>query len=320
MINNVVSVIMPARNAAATIADSVRSVLSQPGLGELIVVDDGSTDGTGEIARGMGDGRVRVVAGPRAGISAALNAGVAQAGHPYLARCDADDLFTRDRLARQVAWLEAHPEFVGISGGFASMTAKGRAVADLAADGAAQEVTDELRAGRVMTSLCTWLIRTEAWRAVGGARVWFETAEDVDLQARLAFAGRVWHDPGVVYRYRLHDASITHSRGPELLRFFDDEARRFAVQRGERGSDDLEDGCPPERPMFDEAGGDKVSCPKRQAAGHLIGSAWRAYAAGDRRGAIRFAAAAVRLDPVRIAGWRTLALVAVRGAKRGDGR
>ena len=71
---NTISVIMPARNAEKFIRPAIDSILSQDidDL-ELIVVDDGSTDRTARLAGGTGDPRVRVIPGPRQGLSAAMN-------------------------------------------------------------------------------------------------------------------------------------------------------------------------------------------------------------------------------------------------------
>ena len=105
-----VTVLMPAYNAAPTIARAIASVLAQtdPAF-ELLVVDDGSTDQTAALAAGTGDPRVRVVARPHGGIVAALNAGLAEARAPLVARMDADDEMAPERLARQRAALEADP-------------------------------------------------------------------------------------------------------------------------------------------------------------------------------------------------------------------
>src|SRR6476469_7091894 len=111
-----VSVVMPMRNAERFVAESLRSLLALRGQGEgfeleVIVVDDGSTDRSAEVVRGLNDGRVRIVPGPQRGISAAFNVGLAAALGQILTRCDADDLYPPDRLDWQVRWLAEHPEF-----------------------------------------------------------------------------------------------------------------------------------------------------------------------------------------------------------------
>ena len=96
-----VSVVLAARDARATIEQAVASVLGQT-LGdlELVVVDDGSVDGTGELLKAERDARLRVVRNEEAlGLAGALNVGLEQARGRYVARLDADD------IARP-AWLE----------------------------------------------------------------------------------------------------------------------------------------------------------------------------------------------------------------------
>jgi glycosyltransferase involved in cell wall biosynthesis len=104
---------MPARDAAATVTAAVESVRAQTEPAwELVAVDDGSTDATGTIleAAARRDGRIRVVRGAGKGLVAALEAGLAVATGDLVARLDADDVCAPDRLARQRAHLDAHPE------------------------------------------------------------------------------------------------------------------------------------------------------------------------------------------------------------------
>lgn len=101
-----VSVIMPAFNAAATIAESIASVLAQTHRElELIVIDDASTDGTAAVAAGTGDSRVKVVQGERSGVSAARNRGLALAQGAFIKYLDSDDTINEVMLERQLAML-----------------------------------------------------------------------------------------------------------------------------------------------------------------------------------------------------------------------
>lgn len=105
----VVSIGMPVRNCEKTLPIAIRSILNQTfPHWELLVVDDGSSDGT---AAGIGDPRIRVVAdGFHAGLPARLNQAVRLSRGKYFARMDGDDVSFPERLARQVSYLEAHPE------------------------------------------------------------------------------------------------------------------------------------------------------------------------------------------------------------------
>lgn len=108
-----VSIILPARDAASTLTDAVESLRRQsfPDW-ELLVVDDGSTDGTPALARRFeeADPRIRLLQPGRVGLVEALRAGCAAARGAYLARMDADDIAHPDRLKRQLDTLEGDPE------------------------------------------------------------------------------------------------------------------------------------------------------------------------------------------------------------------
>ena len=99
-----VAVVIPAFHAEEFLAAAVRSVQCQTEEDvELVVVDDGSTDGTAEAAERLG---VTVVRQENAGPGAARNAGVAATTAPFLAFLDADDWFAPEKLTRQIDWLE----------------------------------------------------------------------------------------------------------------------------------------------------------------------------------------------------------------------
>src|SRR4051794_5225162 len=247
-----ISLLMPMRDARPYVEAAVRSVLTQEMPAgadlEIVVVDDGSTDGSADAVRGLNDPRVRIIPGPRQGISAAMNAALAAARGEWVCRCDADDLYPPGRLARQATWLADHPEFGAICGSFSTITAKGDPIADLDCGPTAEEVTAELLDGRTRTHLCTYLVRADAVRKAGGFRPWFVTAEDIDLQLRLGNVCRVWYDPTPAYLYRLHGASITHQQADVRRRFYEATARDFQHQRRTTGADDLDRGHPPEPP------------------------------------------------------------------------
>ncbi len=113
-----ISVILPARDAAATLSCALDSVRAQtPRDIEILVIDDGSRDATPEIARRAArrDARVRLIDGRGRGIVSALNAGLAGARARYVARMDADDISLPGRLGAQRAFLDARRE-VGLVG------------------------------------------------------------------------------------------------------------------------------------------------------------------------------------------------------------
>lgn len=105
-----VSVIIPTHNRAGFLARAIDSVLAQTYADfELIVVDDGSTDGTPELLASYGK-KLTVLRQDNHGPAAARNAGIKIARHPLLAFLDSDDLITKNKLALQVAAMEARPD------------------------------------------------------------------------------------------------------------------------------------------------------------------------------------------------------------------
>jgi len=112
-----VSVLLPVHNGARYLESATRSILNQTHRElELIVVDDGSTDGSAEIVAALGDPRVRLIRNERnLGLPASLNRGLSAARAGIVARQDADDLSHPQRLERQLGFLDRHPE-VGLVG------------------------------------------------------------------------------------------------------------------------------------------------------------------------------------------------------------
>src|SRR5918995_1597995 len=101
-----VSVIIPTHNRWPMIAEAVQSVLAQTfNAFELIVVDDGSTDGTARLLSSC-DSRLKIVSQPHAGVAAARNAGVAISLGKYIAFLDSDDLWSPAKLAIQADFME----------------------------------------------------------------------------------------------------------------------------------------------------------------------------------------------------------------------
>lgn len=106
-----ISVVVPVYNGELTIAETVRSVLSQSFLDfELIVINDGSVDSTLDVLAKIQDPRLKVLSYPNAGLSASRNRGIEQARGEFIAFIDADDLWMPDKLLAQWKCLREHPE------------------------------------------------------------------------------------------------------------------------------------------------------------------------------------------------------------------
>ncbi len=107
-----ISVVIPTYNRANLIERSIRSVLNQTYKNlEVIVVDDGSTDNTEEVVRSIQDERIIYYKQENGGAGMARNTGVSLAGADYVAFHDSDDVFRPEKLEKQMAYMEAHPEY-----------------------------------------------------------------------------------------------------------------------------------------------------------------------------------------------------------------
>jgi glycosyltransferase involved in cell wall biosynthesis len=311
-----ISVIMPMRNAERFVRASAESVLAQRDVElELVVVDDGSMDRSAEIVRAIGDDRIRIIDGPKRGISAAFNAGLAAARGEFVARCDSDDFYRPGRLSRQIYWLESHPDFSAVGAGYAYLDARGRYGVERVVRDGKDDVTDELLAGIGRSHMCAYLFRADALRAVGGCREWFVTSEDADLQYRLAERGRIGYDAFDAYGYRLHDTSITHTSARAKKQWYADMAQRFRRQRVATGFDELIRGTPP---TFCESAttADGSESGADELADWMTSAAWDHHLAGERFAAVKIGWRGVRLRPMSLRMWKNLLLLSIKSRPR----
>lgn len=121
MPNPLVSILLPVYNAEPYLAEAIETLLGQTFTDfELIIVNDGCTDGSAGIIARYRDPRIRVLEQENRGLSPSLNRAVAEARGSYLARQDADDISYPTRLEKQVDFLERHPDY-GLLGTWADI-------------------------------------------------------------------------------------------------------------------------------------------------------------------------------------------------------
>ncbi len=192
------TVIMPLHNAEPWVGDAIASVLANAdGLLELLVIDDGSTDGGAAVAEAFGP-PVRVVRQPCRGPSAARNVGIAQARGTLVGFLDADDLWVAGRPDPRRALLDEDPEVELVM-------ARAQPVA-----GDPPRPYGEPTVG---IQLGTWLMRRSMLERHGGMDEKLRHAEDVDWLLRLREAGvRLAQTGEVTTHYRLRDGSLTRDR------------------------------------------------------------------------------------------------------------
>lgn len=209
------SIVMPVFNAQRYLSAAVASMSAQTWTDwEMVCIDDGSTDESGRLLAQFAqhDQRIRVLRQSNQGIVGALNSGLAEARGQLIARMDADDIAMPDRLALQVAYLQAHPDCVACGGAILKIDADSDplGVDRLPEDHAAIEAS--LLRRRTGMYHPTVLFRAQAVRAIGGYRPEHQHVEDHDLWLRLASSGRLANLADIVLCYRLHAESICWQR------------------------------------------------------------------------------------------------------------
>jgi glycosyltransferase involved in cell wall biosynthesis len=202
-----VAVVIPAYNAGRFLRVAIESVLSQTHPpAEIIVVDDGSTDDTKEVARSFGD-KVRLAQQANAGAAAARNRGLEMATSQYVALLDADDICAPARLERQVSALQQTPDAIASYTGFWRFDETGRLDEQRADDPPAG--TDSLD----YLSRCLFHIITLMFDRERAAGLRFpdgvQSVEDIIFTALLATRGRFVAVAEPLYGYRAHPNQIS---------------------------------------------------------------------------------------------------------------
>lgn len=220
-------VFMPVYNAGSYLAGALQSVLTQEGVDfDLLVLDDGSTDGSANVLAEVAqqDPRVILLKGQKSGPAAAMNRALAygvSSGYEYLARTDADDINLPGRLRLQLALLEQQPNLAAVSGNAFYISEDGRVGASTVPTDSAMIHSEILSGHRGLIQGCC-VFRISALQSVGGYREFFSHSEDADVFMRLAEKFELGNVGQYIYEIRLHRHS--HSvhgvrRNTQLARY-----------------------------------------------------------------------------------------------------
>ena len=217
-----VSIIIPSYNARPWVCEAVDSVLAQtyPDY-EIIVVDDGSTDGSGELLRQRYGKQIRYVYQVNRGLSGARNTGLDHADGAYIQFLDADDLLLPEKLERQVAFLEDHPEIGIVYSGclcfYESQPEKHFPSPRQSRYCSGHILAQMVEGGFIRPHMP--LVRRSCINRVGRFKEYLTSAEDYDFWLRTARAGILFHylggEPLVLYRVRsdsMSAARVNHAR------------------------------------------------------------------------------------------------------------
>lgn len=205
-----VTAIIPVHNGRAFVGDAIRSVLAQRAWfqaveWDLVVVDDGSTDGSAEVAQSL-VGPSRVVSQPQRGPAAARNAGLARATGAFVAFLDADDLWPPERTDVLLRRLLGDPGLDAALGRVRYVDLDGSEGRDMPFEDPQERTISFVHLG-------TGLYRRELLVALGGFSEDLRFSEDHDFFLRVREAGRRFVVlPDVTLEYRLHAANMTNGR------------------------------------------------------------------------------------------------------------
>jgi glycosyltransferase involved in cell wall biosynthesis len=207
----IVSVVMSVFNGERFLREAVESILEQSFREfEFIIVDDGSTDQSASILQSYqsNDARVKIYRKEHTGLIESLNLGCALAQSKYIARMDADDIASKDRLKTQVAFMDAHPETGVVGGAVEWIDASGNSLGIHRYPASDQEIKATLLDGCAFWHP-TVVIRREAFVLARGYRSVAVDAEDYDLWLRIAVQFQLANLEAVVLKYRIHPSQVS---------------------------------------------------------------------------------------------------------------
>ncbi|MFB3908269.1 MAG: glycosyltransferase family 2 protein [Candidatus Eisenbacteria bacterium] len=236
------SVIIPLFNKAESICATIQSVLAQDTRAqEILVVDDGSTDGGGSLVCATFGSAITVVRQPNRGVSAARNRGILQARSEYLAFLDADDLWDQDFLTTVCDLMANYPEARVFGTRYRYETAGGTRIRPMRTVGG---YLDYFGTEKVFCASSVVVAR-ECFAQAGMFDETLNRGEDLDMWERLAIRFRIAVTDAVVATYRVSAENRVCTKPPDLnrtymyrrqtIRTIRDPGRRQYLERLARG-------------------------------------------------------------------------------------
>ena len=283
---------MPVYNAERYVAEAVESVLAQTFRDfEFIIINDGSTDGSLAVleAYARQDDRIRLISRSNCGLVATRNELVSESTGQYCALLDADDIALPKRFAKQVEYMEQHPQCVVLGSCLLLIDSDGEPICQFV-DTFTHEEIDRLFLQGISTLFnSSVMMRREAVEQVGGYRNDYPPAEDVDLFLRLAECGQLVNLPEVLTKYRQHLTSEGYARRQIQIRCAEAAANSARVRRG--------------LPLLEQNSADVY---RDKVADHYRKWSWWALGNGNVSTARKYAIAAVRQEPFSLESWRAI--------------
>ena len=233
----------PVYNGAPFIRESIESILRQTYQNfRLIVVNNGSTDGTADIVAKLSalDDRILFVSQTHTSLVEVRNRQLEMATGDLVSFQDADDISEPDRLQKQVDYLDAHPECVGVSGAGRHIDAEGNPTGHIVRFRPPENSDPSWLPAREPNLMPFTVMRRAAVQAAGGFRHVFH-ADDTDLYWRLRRLGSLVNLPDIIGSYRLHAGSDT-GRSLETTRIMAmmTELSALSAARADRGEPEID--------------------------------------------------------------------------------
>jgi glycosyltransferase involved in cell wall biosynthesis len=204
-----VSVIIPCYNGEAFLKEAIESALAQTyHRVEVIVVDDGSTDSSAEIAQKL---RVRCIRQPNRGLTASRNRGVRESRGSYIVFLDADDRLKPEAIETGLRVLAWRPECAMAVGDHCFVSKDGSHLADSRKDCLAAFHYEALLRSNFIEMISSVLFRRSVLDEVGGFDTGLRVAEDYELYLRIARDHPICCHSTVAAEYRIHETNASHN-------------------------------------------------------------------------------------------------------------
>ncbi|MEM8875455.1 MAG: glycosyltransferase [Planctomycetota bacterium] len=292
-----VSVILASYNAEAFIRAAVDSILAQTFTDfEFIIVDDGSTDQSRAILHGYDDPRIRLIEQDNIGLTPTLNKACKLATGDLLARMDADDVAKPDRFAKQVAFLDAHPEVAVLGGAYELVDDRGRLlrVQHQPTDNATLQ--ELCLVGKVPICHPLVMMRRGVFEQVGGYDESYSASQDLDLWLRMGEHGDLASLPDVLLQYRMQADSISEKKGALQTECMRRGCEAAWERRGVIG-----------KYTFANPTGWRPTNATESKLKYALQYGWWAWHSGEWRTALSYGKDAVKLSPTSTDGWKLVA-------------
>ncbi len=264
---------------------------------EIVIGDDGSTDRSLAIVQQIAatDSRLVVIAAEHQGIAKTRNLIFTYCRGEYIAVMDADDIALKDRLIRQVDFLDSHPDVVCVGGTYQLMDEAGRLFKnrfDLPLDN--QSIQEQLLKGLGGMHHPCLMFHRSAFDQIGLYNETMVAGIDIDLCLRLGEMGQLANVAEPVLRYRIHPGSITTRKRDQQMQQVRLACERAWQRRGIQG-------------QFEADGDFRATTEARSQHRFMLKYGWWAFKDGQRYTSLLFALKAIALWPWNFKGWKLAA-------------